>query len=316
MPSGVAWVCRWTTGGSLLAYQGHGIPEFRNNAPFFHAFINKHAHVLDFIDYEHVIPKGAISSVIGNQISFMDGESIEVDSIILCSGYITEFPFMPRKLRDVPLVDNYKFVFNTHDPSLAYLGFVRPVIGSIPSITEMQAQWVAKIWNKRIQLVDEADRVVAVRNDKTFWSEYFHSTSQRVQTLVEGYTYLDDVAKLSNVYPDYWSLFKRNPRGFITAYFAPYNGCCWRLNEPEMEQKALALLASHSQNLSSPFAIFLNIFLRLIWFDWFLDKLSAVKHFFQTNWFAKKVSKTRFVRALDYIWTTPKRLLFDNESVH
>ena len=54
---GLAWICRWTTNGSLTAYQGHGIPEFRNNATFFHSFINKHAHSLDYIDYKKVIPK-------------------------------------------------------------------------------------------------------------------------------------------------------------------------------------------------------------------------------------------------------------------
>ena len=29
---GLGWVCKWTAGGSLLAYQGHGIPEWRNDA--------------------------------------------------------------------------------------------------------------------------------------------------------------------------------------------------------------------------------------------------------------------------------------------
>jgi len=54
-------VCNWTTGGSLLAYQGHGIPEWKNDAQFFHFFINKNGHVLDIVDYEHVVPKGITS---------------------------------------------------------------------------------------------------------------------------------------------------------------------------------------------------------------------------------------------------------------
>lgn len=51
-------MCYWTTAGSLLAYQGHGIPEWKNDAQFFHFFINKNGHVLDLVDYEHVVPKG------------------------------------------------------------------------------------------------------------------------------------------------------------------------------------------------------------------------------------------------------------------
>lgn len=300
--------------GSLLAYQGHGIPEFRNNAAFFHSFINKHAHALDFVDYKRVIPKGAIQSVSSNKIRFTDGDELEVDSIILCSGYIPEFPFLPEKVRTVPLADNYKFVFNEHDPSLAYIGFARPIIGSIPGLAEMQAQWVAKVWSGKISLANQQERMAAVKEDKRFWSQYFENTSSRLQTLVEGYTYLDDVAKLSNVYPDYWSLFKRNPRGFLTAYFAPYNGCSYRLNEPEMEAAALETLRRHSTNTITPANLALNLFLRLIWFDWFLDQLSVVKYWFQTARCLRWIKETRIVRAVDYLWTTPKRLLFDNKT--
>ena len=57
-PSGLSWVCHWTTAGSLLAYQGHGIPEWKNDADFFHFFINKNGHILDLVDYKHVVPKG------------------------------------------------------------------------------------------------------------------------------------------------------------------------------------------------------------------------------------------------------------------
>ena len=312
----MAWVCKWTTKGSLLAYQGHGIPEFRNNAAFFHSFINKHAHVLDFVDYERVIPKGAILSVSGNEVHFADGDTLEVDSIILCSGYIPEFPFLSASLQSVNLVDNYKFVFNVNDPTLAYIGFVRPIVGSIPGIAEMQAQWVAKVWSKKVEIAREDERISTVKEDAEFWMQYFKSTSHRLQTLVEGYAYLDDVAKISKVYPDYWSLFKRNPNGFFTAYFAPYNGCSFRLNEPDMEAMALETLRRHSKNTITPVNLALNLLLRLVWFDWFLDQLSVVKYWFQTSRLLKPLSSTKVVRALNYIWTTPKRYLFDDKTGH
>lgn len=302
--------------GSLLAYQGHGIPEFRNDAAFFHAFINKHAHVLDYVDYQRVIPKGPIESVSGNQVRFSDGDKIEVDSIILCTGYIAEFPFLSTDKRSTPLTDNYKFVFSVDDPTLAHIGFVRPIIGSIPSIAEMQAQWVAKVWSKKVELASSGQMLTTVKEDKEFWSHYFQSTSQRVQTLVEGYTYLDDLAKLSKVYPDYWSLFKRNPRGFMTAYFAPYNGCSYRLNEPTMESGALSTLHKHSENTITPMNLALNLFLRLIWFDWFLDQISIVKYYFQTSRLLRPLKESKLVRAIDYVWTTPKRYLFDNKTGH
>ncbi|XP_065065515.1 4-hydroxybenzoate brominase (decarboxylating)-like [Rhopilema esculentum] len=313
---GLAWVCKWTTMGSLLAYQGHGIPEFRNNAAFFHSFINKHAHVLDFIDYQRVIPKGAIASAKGKEIEFVDGDTLEADHIILCSGYITEFPFLPSNLQSVQFRENYKFVFSHEDPSLAFIGFVRPIVGSIPSIAEMQAQWVAKVWSNKIPLSDSKTRALEIKEDAKFWSNYFKNTSQRLQTLVEGYTYLDDIAKISCVYPDYWSLFKHSPRDGFTAYFAPYNGCSYRLNEPDMQIQAMETLRRHSHNTITPLNLLLNLFLRVIWFDWFLDQVSLMKYWCQTNSLLQKLGNSRLGRAIDYLWTTPKRYLFDNVTGH
>ena len=252
----------------------------------------------------------------GKIITFADGDALDIDSIILCSGYIPEFPFLSKNLQAVNLIDNYKFVFNVNDPTLAYIGFVRPIVGSIPGIAEMQAQWVTKVWSRKIEIAGEEERITAVKDDAKFWMQYFESTSHRLQTLVEGYAYLDDIAKLSKVYPDYWSLFKRNPSGFFTAYFAPYNGCSFRLNEPEMEAMALETLRRHSRDTITPMNLALNLLMRLIWFDWFLDQLSVVKYWLQTSRFLRPLSSTRIVRALDYIWTTPKRYLFDDKTGH
>ena len=70
---GLSWLCKWTTSGSLLAYQGHGIPEWRNSARFFHFFFNKSANVLDYVDYKRLVPKGAVIECSGKEVTFVDG---------------------------------------------------------------------------------------------------------------------------------------------------------------------------------------------------------------------------------------------------
>ena len=76
---GLSWMCKWTTNGSLLAYQGHGIPEWKNNSKFFEFFINKNGRVLNFVDYRRVIPKGGIAHCKGKQVTFIDGTMQEFD---------------------------------------------------------------------------------------------------------------------------------------------------------------------------------------------------------------------------------------------
>ena len=86
--------------------------------------------MLDKVDYQRCIPKGAIKRIKGNRITFNDGTEEVVDVIIQCTGYRTEFPLLPEEFRNVSLVDNYKYIFNIEDPTLAFVGYVRPVVGS------------------------------------------------------------------------------------------------------------------------------------------------------------------------------------------
>ena len=88
---GLAWVCKWTTARSLLAYQGHGIPEWRNDADFFKFFINKNGRMLDFINYEHLIPKGGIVTCNGKEIT-----KEEFDLVIVSTGYKNDCPYLPE----------------------------------------------------------------------------------------------------------------------------------------------------------------------------------------------------------------------------
>lgn len=244
---------------------------------------------------------------------FKDGTSCDVDVVIQCTGYNVEFPFLPKSYQKKP-TELYKFVFNPEDPSVSFVGFVRPIVGSIPGISEMNARWVCRTISGRVDLATLKGRRDAVVEDYKFWYEYFKETSHRVSTLVEGYTYLDDIARLSDCYPDYWSLLKRNPSGFMTAYFAPYNGCSYRLNEPEQEANALETLSRHSKDTITSFNLLTIFFLRLIMFDWFCDILGNVKYKIQTNKTWHRIRQWRIVKLFDYIWCTPKRYLFDNIS--
>ena len=119
---GLSWICSWTTNGSLLAYQGHGIAEWKNDANFFRFFINKNGHVLDRVDYQRCVPKGAIENIKGKRVVFCDGTEESVDVIIQCTGFQTEFPLLPSKFQAVRLTQNYKFIFNVDDPTLAFVG--------------------------------------------------------------------------------------------------------------------------------------------------------------------------------------------------
>ena len=157
-------------------------------------------------------------------------------------------------------------------------------------------------------------RKETVKKDFIFWSDYFKNSSQRIQGLVEGFTYTDDVAKQAGVYPDYWSLFKRNPRHWSIAFFSPYNGATFRLNEPEYEDKAIQTMKRHDKvDLHVGLhRYFLMLFFRLILIDFWVNCLSDVKYWIQISSWWPTVRSWRVTQALNYLWTAPKRVLFDN----
>ena len=311
---GLSWLCKWTTAGSLLAYQGHGIPEWRNDASFFHAFINKNGKVLDPIDYEKFVPKGAIVECNGKEITFIDGTKQEFDVAIMATGYTVDFPFLPKQHAEQGLRDRLKFVFDVEDTTLAFVGMVRPVLGSIVAISELQARWAARVWVNKIQLPSLKERRETVQKDANFWSNYFKDTSQRLQGLVEVYIYVDDVAKCAGVYPDYWALLKRNPGNWLISVLSPFNPAFYRLNEPEHEEQCIVTLKSHKKGSANPVHLLVFLFFRLIWFDWWLDQLCYIKYRIQISSWWPKVRSLKAVQGANYVWCLPKKVLFDNKS--
>lgn len=311
---GLAWICKWTTQGSLLAYQGHGIPEWKNDAEYFHFVINKNGRVLDKVDYKQVVPKGAIANCKGKEVTFADGTTQEFDLVIMSTGYDVRHEFLPDRYKNVRMRNKYKFVFDVEDPSIAFVGFVRPIVGSIVGITELQARWVAKVFSKKVSLQPAEERRQEVEQDVEHWSTYFKDSSQRIETLVEAFTYIDDISKKAGVYPNYWELFKRNPHHWYTAFFSPYNGATFRLNDPKCEDAAIETMKFHSRTARNPIHLLLILLLRLLWFDWWLVQIGNIKYRIQVSSWWQRVKSYGVVLVLNYLWTFPKRMLFDTSS--
>ena len=311
---GVSWICKWATNGSLLAYQGHGIPEWRNDAQFFKFFINKNGKVLDLIDYKKLVPKAGILQCNGRRVTFQDGTEEEFDLIIMSTGYKFKYPFLPKRYADNRVRQRYKMLFNVDDPTLVFIGFVRPIIGSLVGISELQARWVAKVFSEKISLKSVTERRRDVEQDELYWNNYFKNSSQRLQELVEAFTYTDDIAHHAGVYPDYWSLFKNSPWKWMVAFFSPYNAATFRLNEEDKLEKSIQTMQRHKKVTLGPLQYVLIVFLRLLWFDWWLELISRIKYQIQiTSWWSV-VRKWKLIHVINLIWLFPKSLLFDNSS--
>ena len=311
---GLSWICHWTTNGSLLAYQGHGIKEFRNEFDFMHSPVNKNGHVLDFIDYKKVVPKSHITGCDDKIIFFEDNNYCEADLIIICTGYHVNHPFLPEEYKYEVIRDMYKHILHPNDTTLSFIGHIRPIVGSIPQLAEMQSRFASMVWSGRIKLGSKEELKQEIEEQKLEYKEFVQSDDPRKQSFVEGYCYLDDMARITGTFPNYRDLLNSSLRDWYIAVFAPFNGAQYRLNNQSERSQALATMERHMQGSIGLTQFTLIIMFRLIKFDLILKLLGKVKYSLQASKRFASVRNSNILNMLNSVWLIPKKLLFDQRT--
>lgn len=82
----------------------------------------------------------------------MKDAKIKPDIVVFCTGYRQVFPFLDNAGNKTarPYLTaaeaNVRDIWHRDDPTVAFMGFIRPSLGAIPPLSEMQAQlWVLKL---------------------------------------------------------------------------------------------------------------------------------------------------------------------------
>jgi len=250
-----------------FGFNGHGQEAWRTAAPYHRAFFNKSAEVLAQVRVGKITPKRDISRCNGRIVYFTDGSSASVDHIIMCSGYSASFPFVDEYVN--PGTDQrkwFKYIFYNADPSLAFVGFVRPIIGSIPGIAELQSRYVAMVFAGKCRLPGLPARAATIKADAKFWNHHFRFTSLRLAGLVDHFVYCNQLARLIGCYPNFKALFLSSPRRWWRAIIAPWNGCQFWLNDVKQRDRIFETYRRYDNNRISQNYIFLALapFLPLI----------------------------------------------------
>ncbi|KNC96124.1 uncharacterized protein SPPG_08512 [Spizellomyces punctatus DAOM BR117] len=177
-----------------------------------HPTIN--GHVLDRIASGKVLVRPNIAKFTeGNKVEFEDGTSETIDTVVYCTGYRIEHPFLDNALAilgqertDSNRVRLYKNVFPIRHRNLAFVGLVQP-IGAVMPVSEMQARWVSRVFAGHCKLPDSKSLRDAVDLE---WQEHTKRfvPKERHTVEVEYVTYMDDLADLIGCKPDAWKLFK------------------------------------------------------------------------------------------------------------
>lgn len=186
----------------------------------------------------------AIRRVTPSGVVFADGREAQVDSIVFCTGY--EPPSVPFLNVPVDLDHLYKNCFSpAYGEKLAFIGFVRPPLGSIPPMAELQARWFAQLQSGRLQLPAAEEMEHQSETERARRARYHHQVFGRLPYLVDFSTYMDDLAEIIGCKPQLLNL-ALTPRLLYKLYAGAFCAAQYRLRGPHAVRAMATRIILHS----------------------------------------------------------------------
>ncbi len=214
---------------------GHGVAKWSPVAPYLHQFINKSRDAIREIYRGRVEVRRAVVGIEGRRVDFAGGDrSVSFDRIILATGYQPAWDFLENAPEAL-----FKKVFSVTDPTLAFVGYVRPVLGSIPSLAELQARWVSEVWAGKAGLPHPERRLSIAYLDRELERRAMFDSS-RWGVLVDQESYASMVAAQFGAQVRWWRL-AFDPKGLWILLCSPWTAFKYRLHEGRRQRKEALL---------------------------------------------------------------------------
>ena len=195
------------TSNLIPHWNGHCIPQWRRFDDDQSSYVIKtwwydqdyetyyNDNIQNLVDRKLILPEGEIERFTATEVEFKNGSKYPIDDIVLCTGFTldppVELPF-PGPIRHQQL---FKGMFVPSEPDLALVGTVRPNLGSIPGMSEMQARYVAQIFSGEKTLPDQEVLEQIISRETEEHKRDFPIIDQRLPHVKEFRLFMDDMAK-------------------------------------------------------------------------------------------------------------------------
>lgn len=155
--------------------------------------------------------------------------TVDADIVVLATGYKQRFPFLSSEQEGEDALPEEHFVVNPEEPNMAYIGFVRPNVGAIPPMSELQAMW----WCEKLE-----GKLVCKSPD------YYKLHGSRLSYGVDYGYYMFALAREINAIPSLLHWAFKNPCIAITCAFGQAHIPLFRLEGPFRDPKAQEICAN------------------------------------------------------------------------
>lgn len=136
------------------------------------------SELLPAIMHGRISPKPMVASVDGHTVRFADGQQVEADAIIHCTGYRMSFPFLDPAIAgdgdDAPPL--YHLVVPPELDGLYFIGLLHSMMSLMP-LAEAQAEWVGDLLSGAVRLPPRGTMWFEIRNARHRQDKRFHDSS-------------------------------------------------------------------------------------------------------------------------------------------
>uniref|UniRef100_A0A3Q3W3E7 Flavin-containing monooxygenase n=1 Tax=Mola mola TaxID=94237 RepID=A0A3Q3W3E7_MOLML len=245
-----------------------GLGEHQLNQRFDHSLYNlrpKHRLFSQHPTVNDELPNRILSGTVqvkpnvrrfqGSSVEFDDGSVVEdVDLVVFATGYRFAFPFLASHVISVTQnkVSLYKYVFppELDRPTLAIIGLVQP-LGAIMPISEMQARWATRVFKGCIKLPSVHSMLKDIQFKEQQMAERY-VTCQRHTIQVDYINYMDEIAELVGVRPNFLRLLLTDPRLGLSVTFGPCTPYQYRLRGPGKWPRARQAILTQWERVAHP----------------------------------------------------------------
>lgn len=189
----------------------------------------------------------AITRFEGRRVVLEDGEELEPDLVILCTGFEVGIPFLEPGIAGE---SRYLHTFAPSvGPSLGLIGLVRPAFGAIPPLAELQARWFALAVGGDVPLPPEQEMRASIEARRAFRDHYFRALPRdRPAELVDFTSTCDELARHIGCKPTRAVLARESRRLRRRFDTGPFVAAQYRLvgpgAKPELARQVIAELPS------------------------------------------------------------------------
>lgn len=236
----------WGQGGSDVA-------EWQPKCDYLNAYYNKSRDLVRLVGFGIVKPCGPVRDI-QSQTIFCEGRNpiFEVDAVIMCTGY--KYSACMSWARPYVQQPRYKHVFPVAEQGrVAFVGYIRPYLTSIPMLIELQARLVAKVFAGHAALPTETQLRYMTKKDEDRTRIEFACNAQRIPFIVDPYDYCNALARLIRALPSSTALLFKEPFLWYCCMFDSWNQYYYRLNDPDPKLRQLArevILTYHTHHSS------------------------------------------------------------------